>query len=403
MQFSRTARAIALVAMLGVSSAAWSANENTVSAQVGTSLKAGSEQLSAKDYPAALQTLRTGLAATGLSDFEKFSYNRLMVGAAFGAGDYAQAAASAELVLSSPFLDPAESTYLQQTLLNSALQLKDYNKAGVALTALLSKDSTNPQMMQLRTKVAYFGKEFEVARKSAKAEIDAAEKAGSAPAEETLKIYADSASNLGDEKGYTEGLKYLTRYYPTADYWSDLLYRTQEQGAFKATGDLHFYRLLFAADAWKDSGEFIDAAEAFIKAGFPLEAQAALKAGKEKGMLPTPELAKLYKEKVAQVDGLVKQDLALLKKVTIQGKDSGMGLVSNGYNLVLAGDSATGLGMIQEGLSKGVKNEALARLTLGEGAWLSGNPDLSKQQFEAIQANAEMKLVAELWLIKLAN
>lgn len=403
MNGSRWIARLVLLGLLGVSQVSWASKEPTVSAQVGAQLKAGSEQLTGKNFSAALQVFQKGLAAGELTEFEKFSYQRLMVGAAFGAGNYVQAVSSAEHVLASQYLAAAEVPYLQQTLLNSCLKLKDFKKAYAVLNQLISKDADNLQHLGMRTKVAYSGQMFELAVMSAKTELEASRKANKTPSEDTLKILADSASNLGDESLYLEGLMELVQHYPTPDYWSDLLYRKQAQGVFKTVGDLHFYRLMSASDAWKDPGEFIDAAEAFIKAGFPREAQLVLQSGKDKGMLPNPQLNKLFQDKVRQVDTLVKQDQLSLKQAVNASSSKGDGLVSNGYNLVLYGEGRTGLGMMQQGIAKGVKNQGLANLALGEAAWLAGQKDLAKSQFDSIRLTPVEGEVATMWLLNFSK
>ena len=403
MDWHRWTAKLVLTALLGIAQTSWADQELTVSTQVGAQLKAGSEQLAGKNFTAALQVFQKGLSAADLTEFEKFSYHRLMVGAAFGSTDYVQALASAELVLASQFLDASEAPYLQQTLLNSSLKLKNFNKAYTALNQWISKDPGNLQYVNMRTKVAYSGQMFDKAVLAAKAEIETSRKVNQKPGEDTLKILADSASNLEDEDLYLEGLKLLVEYYPTPDYWSDLLYRKQAQGVFKTVGDLHFYRLMAASDAWKDPGEFIDAAEAFIKAGYPREAQLTLQAGKNKGMLPSPQLGKIFDDKFRQVEALVKQDQLSLKQLANMSSAKGDGLVSNGHNLVLYGEHQTGLGMMQQGIAKGVKNDFLANLALGEAAWLAGEKDLARSQFNSIKLQQVEGEVAVMWLLKLSN
>lgn len=392
-----------VIAALGIAQASFASNEPTVSALVGANLKAGSEQLTEKNFSAALQLFKKGLQAAELTEFEKFSYHRLMLGAAFGSADYAQALNSAELVIASPFLTASEVPYVQQILLNSSLQLKDFNKAYALLNQLVSKDPGNQQHLSMRTKAAYFGKMFDKAIVAAREEIDSNNKANKTPSEDTLKILADSAANRGDDGLYLEGLMMLVQHFPNPDYWSDLLYRKQAQGVFKTLGDLHFYRLMYASDAWKDPGEFVDAAEAFIKAGFPREAQLMLEKGKEKGMLPSPQLGKIIDEKVRQVSALVKQDQQSLKLIVDGSSAKGDVLVSNGYNLVLYNESQTGLGMMQQGIAKGVKNHFLANLMLGEAAWLAGDKVLAKAQFDSIRSKPVEGEVAMLWLLKFSK
>lgn len=403
MNRSRWIARLVLIGMLGVSQTSWASKEPTVSAQVGAQLKAGSEQLAGRNFAAALQVFQKGLTTPELTEFEKFSYQRLLVGAAFGAGNFVQAVTAAEHVLTSQYLAPAEVPYLQQTVLNSCLKLKDFNKAHALLNQWISKDPDNLQHLSMRTKVAYSGQMFDKAVLAAKAEIETSRKGNKRPDEDTLKILADSASNLGDDRLYLEGLTMLVEYYPTPDYWSDLLYRKQAQGVFKTAGDLHFYRLMSASDAWKDPGEFIDAAEAFIKAGFPREAQLTLQAGKNKGMLPNTQLGKLFEDKVRQVDSLVKQDQLSLKQLANVSSAKGDGLVSNGHNLVLYGDAQSGLGIMKQGIAKGVKNEFLANLALGEAAWLAGEKDLARSQFDSIRLKTVEGEIATLWLLKFSK
>lgn len=402
----------ALCSALASGNVSWAQTvEPTVSAAVGAVLKTGLEQLSAQKAIEALQTFKTGLSGSGLSEFEVFALHRGMLAAAGQAGQWAQSLDSARVVMASPFAKAAEVLAAQQSTFQAYFKLNRYADAQRFAVELLKANPTDLNNLDMRLKSAYLGKDYAASVLAAQGYVQALEAKATKPSEETLKIYAHSAAEAGQKPAYRSALKLLLQYYPSVDYWSDMLYGLNEAGGFAKTGEIHFYRLLQASQSFKDPGELIDAAELAILAGFPLEAKSYLKLSAKPGLGPTAELKALFADKNRQVDKLIEQDAQQSAKI---GKAVSLSIAQS-YNLVLQGQVESGLQSMQtvlgqmdeKGKTKASSGSSLApaslaRLNYAWALWVAGKRTQAAQEFNTLSAQPELKPIAELWAIVLA-
>lgn len=385
------------------------AQDATVGATVGAALKQASENLGSKKYGLASSGLRAALGTSGLSEFERFSIHRMLIAAESGDQQFAQVVQSGQLVLSSPFLKEAEKPYIRQSMIAAYFKLSKFAEAAQLAQEGLKSAPQDLGLLDLRVKAYYLGKDYRAATNAAEEYLKGS--AGNKPSEDILKIYAHSASEIDSESQYISALMGLVQYYPSADYWSDLLYRKNTSGAFKAVGEIQFYRLLQATKAFKDPGEMIDAAELAIKAGFPLEAQGYLDVGVQSGLLPNKELQTVYNDKRKLIASLIQQDSAALeaKRSSKAGAKPGpaknakpksaAAWMAEGYNLVLQGELDSGLQSLQTALaqSQGKPEQAVTRLNYALALHKAGKTDEAIREFTQLKGDAPE--VARLWLM----
>lgn len=384
------------------------ANTPEVGPAVGAALKQASELLGAQKYGSAAAGLRAALGTAGLTEFEVFSIHRMLIGAESNNQQFAKVIQSGQVVLPSPFLKEAEKSYVRQSMIAANFKLGKFSE-----TAQLAQDGLKsaPQdlgLLDLRLKAFYLAKDYKSAANAAEDYLKV--NAGNKPSEDILKIYAHSATEIDSNKQYNAALMQLVQYYPSADYWSDLLYRKNASGTFKSVGEIHFYRLLSATQAFKDPGELIDASELAIKAGFPLEAKAYLDLGVKNGMLPTKELQKVYDDKRKLIASLIQQDAAALESKNAQkaaGKattakaakpKSASALMAEGYNLVLQGEVDSGLQSLESAVSQsqGKLDAVVARLSYALGLRHAGKNQEAIAELRLL--NSQAPDLAQLWL-----
>ncbi|MFN4328806.1 MAG: hypothetical protein ACK4FF_08015 [Limnobacter sp.] len=374
---------------------AFAGNEPTVGPAVGKALKSAVEQLGGKQYSAASAGLMAALQAESLTAFERFSLNRLLVGAALGDKQYAVAVKSAREVLGSAFLNEQERGTVQQSLLAALMKQGQFQELAQACTQFLERNPADVSLLELRLKANYLGKQYTQAIQSALPLLNVLERQQATPSEEMLKLLAASASEATDWAMYQNALRKLVKHYPNAEYWSDLLYRSQADGAFKAVGDLQFYRLLRATRSYRDSGEFIDAADAAIKAGYPLEAAQFLDLGVAMGLLPHADVKDAYADRRKQVEKL----LALEAKQPSGKAKSPLAMVANGYNEVLAGRVDAGLKSMSEGVAVGVPS--VVRVNYAVAQAMVGQHEQARAEMARLLTDAQCGKLAELWLLAL--
>lgn len=379
---------------------------------VGAVLKLASEQLGAQKYGHAAAGLRAALGTAGLTEFEVFSIHRMLIGAELGNQQYAQVVQSGQVVLPSPFLKDSEKSYVRQSMIAAQFKLGKFADAAQLAQDGLKATPQDLGLLDLRLKAFYLAKDYKSATNAAEDYLKA--NAGNKPSEDILKIYAHSASEIDSNSQYSSALMQLVQHYPSADYWSDLLYRKNASGVFKSVGEIQFYRLLMATQAFKDPGELIDASELAIKAGFPLEAKAYLDLGVKNGMLPTKELQKVYDDKRKLIASLVQQDAAALELKNAQkaqGKSATSSatskavkpkppsaLMAEGYNLVLQGELDSGLQSLESvvGQTQGKPDAVIARLTYALALRQASKNQEAVAEFKLLKSQAPD--LAQLWL-----
>lgn len=324
--------------------------------------------------------------------------------ASLDAKDYAQVEALARSGLNLRVLEPLDRAFFQQSMLTAYLQTENYTQVERLVEDLLFESPQDTALLALRTKANYLLGNMPKTLQSAQIELDVLRDKGIKPPEGLLRIHAESARQLKDQKARLRGLKSWVQHYPNSESWSELIEASAQAGLFRASGDLHVYRLMLATEGFREAAEYLDASEIFTRKGFNLEAKAALDLAVRKGALPNTELAQAYREKRQQVN-------LLLEQSSLEASNAGSafsGLMGNsadaklvqGYLQVLAGDRAGGVHTMEEGMAAGqLKSPGLALLTFAEGLWFAGFKSEARVEFERLYADPQLASMAELWVL----
>lgn len=320
------------------------------------------------------------------------------------AKDYAQVESLARSGLNLRVLEPLERAFFQQSLLTAYLKTENYPQVERLVEDLLFESPQDSALLALRTKANYLLGNMPKTLQSAQIELDVLRDKGIKPQEGLLRIHAESARQLKDQKARLKGLKTWVQYYPNSESWSELIEASAQAGLFRAVGDLHVYRLMLATEGFREAGEYLDAAEIFTRKGFNLEAKAALDLAVRKGVLPNTELAEAYREKRQQVNLLLEQT----SQESLSTGSAFSGLVGSsadaklvqGYLQVLAGDRTGGVHTMEEGMAEGqLKSPSMALLTFAEGLWFAGFKSEARVEFERLFADPQLAPTAELWVL----
>lgn len=320
------------------------------------------------------------------------------------AKEYAQVESLARSGLNLRVLEPLERAFFQQSLLTAYLKTENYPQVERLVEDLLFESPQDSALLALRTKANYLLGNMPKTLQSAQIELDVLRDKGIKPQEGLLRIHAESARQLKDQKARLKGLKTWVQYYPNSESWSELIEASAQAGLFRAVGDLHVYRLMLATEGFREAGEYLDAAEIFTRKGFNLEAKAALDLAVRKGVLPNTELAEAYREKRQQVNLLLEQT----SQESLSTGSAFSGLVGSsadaklvqGYLQVLAGDRTGGVHTMEEGMAEGqLKSPSMALLTFAEGLWFAGFKSEARVEFERLFADPQLAPTAELWVL----
>ncbi|NCV55339.1 MAG: hypothetical protein EBW54_03875, partial [Betaproteobacteria bacterium] len=155
----------------------------------------------------------------------------------------------------------------------------------------------------------------------------------------------------------------------------------------------------------RTANEYFEYAQMALTAGFSFEANRFLEQGFAEKVLGSGDEADRHRRLRTMVTKSVEEDrksLTALKNEASAGKD-GNAMLNVGYSLVLAGESAEGLRLMEKGLGiKGVKRPEDAKLLYGSALLMAGQRDKARAVFGSVQGDGTSEL-AKLWAVLAAS
>jgi hypothetical protein len=339
--------------------------QDSVRPEVGRPLQAAQEFIRAGKFKQALDKVRDAEAVGGKTANETYLIERMRLAAASGAGDVDTAARSFEAV--SARVPAGEKLRMLESLTGGYYRAREYNKAIQWGQRYFREGGTSSSIRTLLIQSQYLGGDFAGAARELRTEIEQAEKSGTAPGEDRLKLLVNATLKMNDTNGYVWALERLVTYYPKKDYWVDLLARLQRKPNFSDRLALDTYRLSLATGSMSAANDFMEMSQLALQAGLPAEARQVIDKGFAAGVLGAGKEADRHKRLRDLVAKKVDEDKAeqAAKLAEAEAAKDGTALVDAGMNLVFGGDKAKGLQLMQKGIAKGsLKRPDDARLHL---------------------------------------
>lgn len=344
--------------------------------------------LQAKNYPEVQSHIDQAAALPNLTPYENFVLNRMRISLASATNNAPVAMTALESVIESGFLTPKEKGDFIQALANYYYNAKDYPHAITWFTRYGTETGDMARVRPFIIRSYYFGDNVEKAKTELLADLKADEAAGKQPSLESLQLLANTGAKSKDKATYLIALEQLVKFYPTDDYWTDLLSRAQGKPGVSQSLELDFYRLEFTAVKTISGDDYSNMGELDLLAGFPTEAKKVLDAGYAAGALGTGGGAPKHKKLRDQANKGAADDaknIASGEASAAKSKD-GVGLVNLGFAYVTMGQYDKGIDFMQKGIAKGnLKRPEDAKLRLGVAYVLAGRKD------EALKALADVK------------
>ncbi len=370
--------------------------------EVGKPLQEAQTLIQGKKYKDALAKVNEAQGIGSLTPYESYIIERMKSAAATGAGDYAGAIKSYEAVLASPQLQASEKIPTLEAIAKLTYASKNYGKAVEAIQKYQAAGGSNAQVTGLLPQAYYLAGSYAEAQKAISQQIQQTEKAGQAPSEDTLKLLASTALKQNDSGGYVTALEKLVQYHPTPNYWLDLITRTSSKPGFSDRLTLDLDRLRLKTKTLDKPGDYMEATQLALQAGFPGEAQKFVDAGYQKQVLGTgvdTARHQRLRELVAKKVGEDQATLAEGEKAA-QGQPTGDALVATGFNYVAYGQYDKGIALMQQGIAKGgLKAPDRAALNLGYALLLAGKTREAAKALKAVQAADGSADVARLYAL----
>jgi hypothetical protein len=350
--------------------------QETVRPEVGKPLQEAQGLIKAQKYKEALVKVHDAEVVPNKTANESYLVERMRIAAASGAGDMASASKAYEALAGSSKLSAADKLKMVESIAGGYYRNKEWAKTIEWAQRYQRDGGTSPQMQTLLIQAQYQSGDKAGVTKELMAEIQADEKAGKAPSEDRLKLLLNATSAQPEGSAYTFALERLVTYYPTKQYWAELIAGVQRKPGFSDRFSLDIYRLMLATGGMTKANDYMEMAQLALQAGLAVEAKSVIDKGFAAGVLGTgPEadrqkrLRDLAVRKVeeAKVEAPVKEAEALAAK-------DGTALVAVGFDRATSGQAAKGVVLIDKGIAKGgLKRPEDAKLRLGQAMVLAGD------------------------------
>ena len=370
--------------------------------EIGRPLKAAEELVKARRYKEALAKVHDAEAVPGRSAQENFVIERMRMAAASGAGDLDEAVRSFEVLSGSDRLPSADRLRMIESIAGGYYRERDYARAAQWAQRYLREGGGNAAIRTLLIQSQYLAGDYAAVLKELGAEIQAAERSGTPPAEDRLKLMLNAALKVGDNSAYVRAMEKLVAYYPKQEYWGELLGRLQRKPGFSDRLALDAYRLALATGSMGSADDYMEMAQLALQAGMAAEAEQVLQKGFAGGMLgkgPQAERHQRLRNLVAKRLAEDRQRSAELEREAHEAKDGGE-LLKIGMNRVYGGEAGQGIALMQQGIAKGdLKRPEDARLHLGIAYLLAGDGAKGLAMLKTVSGNDGTGDLARLWML----
>ena len=370
--------------------------------EVGRPLQAAQDLVKAQKFKEALAKVRDADAVGGKNAHESYLIERMRIAAASGAGDVDTAARAFDAISGNPKLNSTDKLRMIESLAGGSYRAGNYARAMQWSQRYFKEGGSSSAIRTLLIQSQYLSGDFAGAQRELTTEIQAAERAGSPPPEERIKLLMNAALKQNDTSGYVYAVEKLVTYYPKKEYWIDLLSRLQRKPNFSDRLALDTYRLSLATGSMTKANDYMEMSQLAVQAGHPAEGRQVVDQGFAAGILGTGTEADRHKRlrdlmvKRTEED---KQAQAADLAEALQAKD-GNALVNVGFNQVLGGQVAKGVTLMQQGIAKGgLKRADDARLHLGIAQTLAGEGAKAQATFKSVTGNDGTADLARLWAL----
>ncbi|KHA78937.1 hypothetical protein [Janthinobacterium lividum] len=358
--------------------------------------------MDAKNYADVQSRIDQAAAIPALTPYETFVLNRLRVALASATNNAPMAMTALEAVIESGKLEKNVKGDFIQALANYHYNAKDYPNAIKWFTRYQTETGDVASVRKYIVRAYYLGNDFARAKQELLADITAQQQAGKTPSLEELQLLANTGSKSKDPATYLIAMENLVRYYPSDDYWTDLLGRLQGKAGYSDRFALDVLRLQFQAVGTMSPQDYSDMAEIALQNAFPTEAKKVIDAGFAKGVLGTGANAAKHKKLRDQANKAAADDaksIASGEASAMKSKD-GTGLINLGYAFVTMDQFDKGIDLIQKGIAKGgLKRAEDAKLRLGYSYAMAGKKDDAIKVLETVKGGDGVGDLARYWIL----
>jgi hypothetical protein len=281
--------------------------------------------------------------------------------------------------------------------------LKDFDNAIKWFERYGVESGDTQKQRQFIVRSYFLKNDFATAKTEALKDIATAKAKGTTPSKDTLNLLGNVGIKTKDTELYLQAVEELARYYPTEDYWNDLLNRTRGKKTYNNRLDLDLVRLkAVTVPAKMEPEDYAEQAELSVLAGFFTEAKIAMDKGYPNGIPAGKDKAALQKIRDSANKGAADDAKNIDSGIApAQKSKDGVGLVNLGYNYVTLGQFDKGVDLMKQGIAKGVsKNPEDAKLRLGYALAMAGKKDESLEVLKPLAVGTDPRAdLARYWIM----
>jgi hypothetical protein len=360
------------------------------------------ELLAAKNYGEVQIRIDSAAAAPNLTPYESFVLNQMRVQLGQSSGNNELTLRGLEAMIDSGRLKPEDKVRFIDAAAGIYYSNKDYDKAIVWFNRYGAESGDTVKQRQFIIRSYFLKDDFASAKTEVLKDIDAAKKSGVAPPKDELNLLGNIGIKTKDTVLYLQAVEELTRYYPTPEYWADLLNRTRGKKTYAPRLDLDMVRLkAIVAPSKMEPEDYAEQAELAVLGGFFSEAKIAMDKGYPGAIPAGKDKVALQKIRDSANKGAADDAKNIDSGVAAAQKSKdGVGLVNLGYNYITLGQFDKGVDLMKQGIAKGVsKNPDDAKLRLGYALAMAGKKDESVKVLESITGDDGRADIARYWIM----
>jgi tetratricopeptide (TPR) repeat protein len=367
-------------------------------------LHAANDLLKDKKYAEAVAKVAETDAIADKTPYELYHVNRTLTVIALNSGDNALLVKSAEAVINSGRLPAAEMPLFMKQLIVTHYNDKKYDKAIVWLERFSKEGFKDEQLQTILPQAYYFGGDYANAMRVGKERLAAVEQEGKVPTENQINFVRNCAVKLKDTASYNEVFYKLITYYPSTEYWDEVLGRVESSKKVAERLFLDLYRLRLATVQTLSEVDFKDMTNLSMAAVLPGEAKKVVDLGFTNGVLGVGPNAADHKKLRDKVTKAAADDLKSIAQGEASAAKSkeGTGLVNIGFAYVTYGQFDKGISLIDQGIKVGkLKQPEDAKLRLAEAYVLADKKAEAIATLNTITGGDGLPEIVKLWLIHL--
>jgi len=376
--------------------------QEAMRAEVGKIVQQAGDLYRARKYREALSKLQEADRVSNKSMNESFTIERMRLSVASAAGDNDAVIRSGEIIVAANKLPSKDQLQLILVLANSYSKANNYAKAAKMYERYFSEGGTDTSARQYMIQAKTMSGDSSGAMKEAKAEIQAAEKAGRVPSQSSLETYAYAVQKSGDKAAYLSTLEKLVMYYGKKEYWVNLLNSAERKPEFSSRLTMDLYRLKLAIGQLTKTSDIMEMAQIAIQDGNPAEALKVIDQGYKAGVLGTgAEAARHGRLKDLATKRLAESKAARAAAETEALKATdGTALVNLGFSYATGGEYDKGISLMEQGVKKdSLKHPEDANLHLGMAYLMAGKKAIALKTLKSVQGKDGTADLARFWVI----